>query len=702
MNFTFKQAQIRVEKVRELLNQYNHEYYVLDAPSVSDATYDSLLRELIDLETKFPEIVTPDSPTQRVGGAPAESFKKTRHKYQMLSLNDAFSEQELYDWEKRTLKLLREQPIANSQKLEYFCELKIDGLSLMLTYENGVLRTGATRGDGLVGEDVTRNIKAIGSIPLTLREIPNHKSQIPNNIQNSNSKIRALNSNFKFQISNSIRERIDVRGEVFMSNKVFEAVNAELAKKGEKIYANPRNLAAGTLRQLDPKVVRSRNLDSYFYEVYTDLGAKTHAEKHEILAKMGLKTSEHVRHCKNLREVINTIRQWGEDRLKLPFQVDGVVIIVNDNKLYEALGSVGKAPRGAIAYKFPAEQGTTKIIDIVTNVGRTGAITPVAIMEPVRLAGTTVTRATLHNEDEINRKDIRIGDTVVVQKAGDIIPEVVQSLPDLRTGKEKKYVFPRVCPICGGPVIRPEGEAVARCTAKNCFAIEIQRISHFVSRDAFNIDGLGEKIIEQLVQEGLITDAADLFRLTEGDVEPLERFAEKSAQNLIDSIKSNTKITLNRFLYALGIRFVGAVTANDIANHFGTLEAIKKAGQEELEAIEGVGPVAAQSIYEWFRDSKNIDLLNRLRAYGVSVQQSKLKTQNSKLKGLSFVITGSLSTMSREEAEQKIRDLGGKATSSVSKNTTYLVVGENPGSKLAKAEALGVKVIGESELLKLL
>ena len=670
----------RVKKIRELLNQYNHEYYVLDQPTVSDATYDSLMRELKELEGNSPQLVTSDSPTQRVGGQPAKGFTKTRHKYQMLSLNDAFSEQELYDWEKRTLKLLKDvtshgKPVTN---IDYFCELKIDGLSLMLTYEKGILKTGATRGDGKVGEDVTANIKVIKSIPLSL-------------IQNS-----------KFKIQNSGDSRIDVRGEVFMSNEVFEAVNADLAKSGEKIYANPRNLAAGTLRQLDPKIVSQRKLDSYIYEIYTEVGAKTHKEKHEALADMGFKTSKYVRHCKDITSVIDYCREMGIERASLPFQVDGVVININNNEIFEALGSVGKAPRGAIAFKFPAEQGTTKIIDIVTNVGRTGAITPVAIMEPVQLAGTTVTRATLHNEDEIGRKDIRIGDTVVVQKAGDIIPEVVQSLPNLRTGKEKKYVFPKVCPICGGPVIRPEGEAVARCTAKNCFAIEIQRIGHFVSRDAFNIDGLGEKIIEQLVQEGLITDASDLFRLTEGDVEPLERFAEKSAQNLVESIKSNTKITLNRFLYALGIRFVGAVTANDIANHFGTLGAIQKASSEELEAIPGVGPVAAKSVYEWFRDPKNIELLSKLKRYGVVIQYSKYKIQNTKLSGQSFVITGSLSTMSREEAEQKIRDLGGKATSTVSKNTTYLVAGENPGSKLAKAKALGVKSITAKELLELL
>ncbi len=487
-----------------------------------------------------------------------------------------------------------------------------------------------------------------------------------------------------------------------MSNDSFRAVNKEMAKKEEKNYANPRNLAAGTLRQLDPKIVKSRKLDSYIYEVYGNIGAKTHEEKHKILANLGFKTSKYVKYCKNISEVIKYCREVSKERPKLPFQVDGVVVIVNDNNLYERLGSVGKAPRGAIAYKFPAEQGTTKIIDIQTNVGRTGAITPFAVMEPVCLAGTTVTRATLHNEDEIKRKDILIGDTVVVQKAGDIIPEVVGSLPELRTGKEKKFKMPKRCPVCGGPVLKPEGEAVARCVAESCFAIEMQRVEHFVGRNAFNIEGLGEKIIEQLFQEGLISDAADLFALKEGDLEPLERFAEKSASNLVESIKMNKNITLNKFLYSLGIRHVGSITANDITNHLGSLERIKKASIQELEQIEGVGPVAAKSIYEWFRNKNNLRLLRKLKTHEVRVQNPKPKTQNPKLRGLSFVITGSLESISREEAEQRIRELDGKATSSVSKSTTYLVAGENPGSKLAKAEVLGVKIINEKDFLGLI
>jgi DNA ligase (NAD+) len=693
MDLGIKKAKKRAENIRLLINKYNHEYYVLDQPSVSDSVYDSLMKELKSLEKQFPEIITPDSPTQRVGGEPAKKFQKTKHQYRMLSLNDAFSEKELLDWESRVLKLLNNSSIkhqASSIKLDYFCELKIDGLSIMLTYENGSLVRGATRGDGTIGEDVTNNIRVIPSIPLSLKALST-KHQAPNKNRNS-----------KIETKNYIKVRLDVRGEIYMPNKVFEEVNEEMVKKGDKIYANPRNLAAGTLRQLDSRIVRSRNLDSYIYEIYTEVGAETHAEKHEILAGMGFKTSKYVKYCKDINQVLEYCRQVEKERPKLPFQVDGVVINVNNNKLYEKLGSVGKAPRGAIAYKFPAEQGTTKIIDIQTNVGRTGALTPFAIMEPVRLAGTTVTRATLHNEDEIKRKDIWIGDTVVVQKAGDIIPEVVRSIPELRTGKEKKFQMPRICPICGGPVVKPKGEAVARCIATDCFAIEAQRISHFVSRDAFNIEGLGEKIIEQLIQVGLVSDAADLFKLAEGDIKPLERFAEKSAQNLIDSIQSKKEISLNRFIYSLGIRHVGAVTANDIANHFGSLDKIKKASLENLESIEGIGPVAAKSIFEWFKKPKNINFLEKLKSYGVRIQNTKYKIQNTKLEGKTFVITGSLANMSREEAEQKIRELGGKATSAVTKNTSYLVVGENPGSKLQKAESLGVQAIDEGEFSKLL
>lgn len=660
MKLSLIEAKKRAEKLRTEIDKIRYAYHVLDQEIVSEAVKSSLMHELSELETEFPEIVTLDSPTQRVAGEPLSGFKKVTHKRPGMSLNDVFDREELEAWEKRTLKLLETEKMP-----QYFCELKIDGLSVYLTYEKGYLKTAATRGNGRIGEDVTANVRTIESVPLKL--------------------LKPLD--------------VEVRGEVFMSFKEFERVNKEQAKKNLPTYANPRNLAAGTLRQLDPKIVAERKLDFAAWGMF-DSPAKTHEEEHKLARELGFRVEDHSKLCKNLDEVERFLNEWEEKRKKLPYQTDGAVINVNDTKTFSRLGIVGKAPRGAVAWKYSAEQGTTKILDIQVSVGRTGALTPFAIMEPVKLAGTTVTRATLHNEDEVKRKDIRIGDTVIVQKAGDIIPEVVQSLPDLRTGKEKKFEMPKECPVCGGPVVRPEGEAVARCAAKNCFAIEQQKVGHFVSRDAFNIEGLGEKIIEQLFAEGLITDAADLFKLTKGDIEPLERFADKSAENLIESINEHKVVPLNRFIYGLGIRHVGAVTANDLANHFGTLESLKNSSLEELQEMEGIGPVAGESIYNWFRQKQNQEFLNKLEAGGVTIEAPK--KAGNKLSGLTFVITGSLESMTREEAEQKIREQGGKATSSVSAVTSYLVVGDNPGSKLAKAEKLGVKIITEKELISLL
>lgn len=657
VEISFSQAKKRVLKLRELLDQYSHEYYVLDAPTVDDATYDSLNNELKDLESRFPELVTTDSPTQRVGGVASAKFKKLAHAYQMLSLTDVFGTDEILDWEKRIQKLVP------GRRLDYFCELKIDGLSIMLTYENGQFVKGVTRGDGLVGEDVTHNLLTISSIPKKL--------------------------------VGATPAILNVRGEIYISKADFEEINREQAKNGGQIYANPRNLAAGSLRQLDPSVTAKRHLDSYIYEIYDKTSAATHEQKHLLLDGFGFSTSKYVKYCANIDEVIQYCREWDTKRNDLSFQVDGIVINVNDNQTFTDLGAVGKAPRGAVAYKFPAEQVTTVVEDIRVSVGRTGALTPFAVMRPVRVAGSTVSRATLHNEDEIARKDIRIGDTVVLQKAGDIIPEVVRPIIELRTGKERKFTMPNTCPICGGPVVKPTGEAVARCANLNCYAVQSQQLAHFASKDAFDIDGLGEKSIEQLLNEGIVEDAADFFALTEGDLEPLERFAEKSATNLVDAIKSKKKVSLSRFLYALGIRHVGAVTASDLAAHFGDLDKIRKATIEELAEIEGIGMVVAKSVKGWFENPKNLDLLNKFAELGVGYE---VVARSDKLAGQTFVITGSLVHMGREEAEEKIRQLGGKATGSVSKTTSYLVAGENPGSKLAKAESLGVKVIDEEQL----
>lgn len=692
MDLSFEEAKKRAEKLRNELDRIRYEYHVLDKETVSEAAKSSLMHELSQIEEKYPELITPDSPTQRVAGEPLPGFEKVTHARPGLSLNDVFSEEELYAWEKRITKYAEDEGISSYSSsvaernrevgspqgrtinLEYFTELKIDGLSVYLTYENGLLKTAATRGNGKIGEDVTANVKTIEAIPLRLK-IANNQQLITNN------------------------GNIEVRGEVFMTHAELVRINKEREAEGLPTYANPRNLAAGTLRQLDPKLVASRKLEFAAWAVFGS-EAKTHEEEHQLARELGFRVESHSKLCKNIAEVTEFIEKWDKPRHDLPYQTDGMVINVNNNEIFSRLGIVGKAPRGSVAWKYSAEQATTKILEIRTNVGRTGAITPFAVMEPVKLAGTTVSRATLHNEDEIKRKDIRVGDTVIVQKAGDIIPEVVESLPNLRTGAEKVFEMPKECPVCGGSVIKPEGEAVARCGSQSCFAIERERIIHFVSRDAFNIEGLGEKIVEQLINEGLISDSADLFRLTVGDLEPLERFAEKSAVNLIDSINEHKNIPLNRFIYALGIRHVGAIGANDLANHFGSLELLKKATFEELESIEGVGPVAAKSIYEWFRTPKNEDLIRKLFDGGVEIERPKMVS--NKLANMTFVITGSLENMSREETEQKIRELGGKASSSVSPKTSYLVVGDKPGSKLAKAEKFGVKIINEEELINLL
>lgn len=655
----------RIEKLRKLIDHYRYNYHVLDKSLVSDEINDSLKHELQNLEDQYPEFITPDSPTQRVGGKPLEKFEKVSHSQPMLSLTDAFSFEELQSWEERIKKL------APRDKFDYFAELKIDGFAVTLIYENGILVTGATRGDGFTGEDVTSNLKTIESIPLRLNQI------------------RGIN----------INQRIEVRGEVFMSKKEFERINKEQKKKGLPTYANPRNLGAGSVRQLDPKITASRKLDSYMYELVTDLGQESHQEKHEIIKKLGFKTSTYVKYCKNIEEVDKCFRYWENRKNDLPFLIDGMVVIVNNLALEKKLGTVGKAPRWSVALKFAPEQTTTILENIKVSLGRTGALTPYAVLRPVQVAGSTISRATLHNEDEIKRKDLKIGDTVIIQKAGDVIPEVVKPLKELRTGKEKEFKMPRRCPICGGRVIRPEGEAIARCANSKCWAIEREKIKHFVSKEAFDIEGLGEKIVDQLIEVGLISDPGDIFAIRREDVEPLERFAEKSAENLEESIQLHKKITLPRLIYALGIRQVGIETASDLADYFGSLEKLEKASAPKLQEIADIGPVAAKSIYLWFRNPRNKKLLEKLKKYGVSYEKV-IKT--SELRGLSFVITGELDSMTREQAQEEIRKRGGDASSTVSKNTSYLVVGENPGSKLQKAETFGVKTISEKEFIKLL
>lgn len=661
---TKEEARQRIEQLKKEIDKIRYAYHVLDKQIVSDAVKDSLQHELQELEAKYPEFITPDSPTQRVGGKPLDKFKKVKHSVWMLSLTDAFSVEEMKAWQDRIARFINLSP----DSFDYYAELKMDGLAVSLVYENGLLKYGATRGDGITGEDVTQNLKTIEAIPL--------------------------------KIPTSLSKTIEVRGEAFMTLKAFEEVNKEQEKKGEPKFANPRNAAAGSIRQLDPKVTASRKLSFYAYDLITDLGQKTHQQAHEIMKELGFPTNPHNQYCKNLDEVIAYHEKWAKKRQELPYWTDGIVVVVNNLELLKKLGVVGKAPRGMIAYKFPPEEATTVVEDIIVQVGRTGALTPVAVLRPVLVAGSTISRATLHNEDEIRRKDVRIGDTVVVHKAGDVIPEVASVIKDMRTGKEKIFEMPKKCPVCGGPVVRPKGEAISRCINKKCFAQNFRRYTHFVSKSAFDITGLGPKILKKFIDEGLVKDPADLFSLTEGDISPLERFAEKSAKNIVESIQSRKKISLARFLYALGIRNVGEETAYDLAEYFGSLEKIKKASLQEIEKVYDIGPVVARSIYEFFQDKENLKFIDRLLKAGVEIEEPEKKGKRP-LEGLTFVFTGGLKSLTREEAKNLVREAGGEVSESVSKKTSYVVVGAEPGSKYEKARALGVKIIGEEEFLKM-
>ncbi|MCX6723317.1 MAG: NAD-dependent DNA ligase LigA [Candidatus Staskawiczbacteria bacterium] len=671
-----QQAKQRINKLREVINHHRYLYHVQDKQEISDSALDSLKKELFDLEQQFPDLVTADSPTQRVGGKPLKAFKKIKHSQRMLSFNDGFSKTDMEDWQERFMKLV---PEKDKNKINYYCELKIDGLAIELIYKDGYLQTGATRGDGNVGEDITQNLKTVEAIPLTI------------DVGDGDAGLRRLRP--------ASQKEIIVRGEVFITKKEFKRINKEQKEKGLAVYANPRNIAAGSVRQLDPRIASSRKLDSFAYELLTDFGQKTHEDKHKILKNLGFKTNKHNKYCKSLEEVLHFREHWIKEREKLDYEIDGIVVIINNNEIFEKLGFVGKAPRGAIAYKFPQAQSTTKVLDIIVQVGRTGAMTPVAILEPVQVTGITISRATLHNEDEIKRLGLKIGDTVIVGRAGDVIPDIIKVLPELRTGHEKNFKMPKKCPSCGTKLIKIEGEVLLRCPNKNCFAQKRRNFYHFVSRTAFNMDGLGPKIIDRLLDEGLVQTPADLFELKEGDLSGLERFAEKSAENLIKSIKEKNEITLSRFIYALGIRNVGEETAIDLAKHFGSIKKIREAKLEDFDRISDIGPVVSKSIYEWFNEKDNVKFLEKLQKF-VKTQNPKPKTQ--KLDGLNFVLTGTLESMSRDEAKAKIRELGGDISESVSSKTSYVVVGLEPGSKAEKAKKLGVKTLSEKEFFKLI
>lgn len=656
------QAKDRIEKLKKLVNYHRHLYHVLDRQEISDEALDSLKKELFDLEQQFPDLITDDSPTQRVGGQPLKEFKKVPHRARMLSLNDVFSQQDLNEWRVRIAKLLASPEQA---ELDFYCELKIDGLAMELEYKNGFLVRGSTRGDGMVGEDITQNLKTVEAIPLVI----------------------------------GYKEPLVVRGEVYISKKEFAVINKAQETRGLPPYANPRNIAAGSVRQLDSKVTAERNLDSFAYDIIVGPPTLTHEQKHEKLKELGFKTNAKNRHCKTLQDIFHFYEHVGKMREKLAYEIDGVVVIVNDNALFEKLGVAGKAPRGAVAYKFAQSQAATVLEDIVLQVGRTGAVTPVAVLKPVQITGITVTRATLHNEDEINRLGIKIKDTVIVGRAGDVIPEVVKALPELRTGKEKTFAMPKHCPSCDASLEKSDGEVLWRCPNQNCFARQRRQFYHFVSRSAFNIDGLGPKIIDRLLDEGLVVDMADIFSLKEADLAGLERFAETSAKNLVRAIQEKRIIALPRFIYALGIRNVGSETAVDLARHFGDISVLKNAGLEEFDQIANVGPIVSASIYEWFCDKHNRKFLEKLLK---KVTVEKAVATGSKLAGKTFVLTGTMEAMGRDEAKEKVRVLGGQISESVSAKTDFLVAGENAGSKLEKAQKLGVKIIGEKEFLNLL
>jgi len=697
---TKEEAKKRIEKLKKVINHHRYLYHVLNKQEISDAALDSLKHELFKLEEMYPEFITPDSPTQRVAGKPLEGFKKVSHPLPMLSMEDVFSEKELRDWEDYLNRLA---PHHFSQKsgegVEYFAELKIDGFAITLIYENGIFLAGATRGDGKIGEDVTQNLKTIESIPLSLeirRKLPENE-EIAKNLQKLIEK-----------------GKIEIRGEVYMEKKAFEKFNEEQRKRSLAPFANPRNLAAGSIRQLNPKLAASRPLKFLAYDIVTDFGQEKHSQEHRILTALGFKTDPG-RECQSLQETVEFWREVAKKRETLPFLIDGIVINIDDNSLFKKLGVVGKSPRGSRAFKFAPQQATTVIEDIKLQVGRTGAVTPVAHLKPVQVGGVTITRATLHNEDEIKRLGVKIGDTVIVGRAGDVIPDVVKVLPDLRTGKEREFHFPKNCPVCEAKLKRPESEVVWRCPNPNCGARKRESLYHFTSKKAFDIEGLGPKIIDQLIDENLISSAPDLFELKEGDLIPLERFAEKKTQNIIEAIKKSKKISLARFIFSLGIRHVGEETAIALANYLssvsedgdemkfhrlGSIEKLKKTTKEELEKIPDIGPEVSESIYDFFQEKRNQKLIDDLIRAGVKILTPE--RVGKKLTGRTFVLTGTLETITREEAKEKIRLLGGEISETVSKKTNYIIVGKKPGSKYERAKELGVKTINEKEFLHLI
>lgn len=653
----------QIDSLVEVLNQYGYAYYVLDKPTVPDAEYDQKMRELQALEKKYPEWMREDSPTQRVGGKPLAVFQKVTHNIPMLSLGNAFNEQDLRDFAKRAGNGI-------SDEVSFVCELKIDGLAISLTYQDGKFIQGATRGDGRIGEDITSNLRTIRSIPLSIPE----------------------------------QNRLEVRGEAFMPHKSFLALNEAREKKEEEPFANPRNAAAGSLRQLDPKIAAERNLDVFLYGVgeWENSDLESHSERLTRLRELGFKTNKEWRKCKDIDEVLEYIAYWTEHRKDLNYEIDGIVIKVDNLEQQDELGFTAKSPRWAIAYKFPAEEAVTTLKEIELSIGRTGVVTPTAILDPVRIAGTTVQRASLHNEDLIREQDIRIGDRVVIKKAGDIIPKVVRSLTDQRTGEEKEFHMPTECPACGNELVRLEEEVALRCINPNCPAQLMEGLIHFVSRNAMNIDGLGEKVIMQLFHENLVETIADLYRLQKEDLLKLERMGEKSVTNLLEAIEKSKGNSLERLLFGLGIRFIGSKAAQTLAMELETMERLQQASFEEIVAIEEIGEKMADSIVTYFDEEKVTQLLDELKELGVNMTYTGPRksdvAEDTIFSGKTVVLTGKLEEYSRKEAKELIESLGGSVTGSVSKKTDIVVAGADAGSKLEKAEKLGIDIWSEAQL----
>jgi len=694
------EAKKRIEKLCKEINYHRYLYAVHDIQEISEAALDGLKKELFDLERKFPDFVSPDSPTQRVEGKALDKFEKVTHATRMYSLFDAFDEKDMKEWEERMKKKLGNWEIR--KLVNYYCELKFDGLAMSLIYRKGVFVRGATRGDGFVGENVTNNLKTVESIPLRLR--------VPSNIELE--KAGFNDSQIKSVISLLEKGEIEIRGEALMTTKVFNELNKKYKSEGKSELSNPRNGAAGSIRQLDPKITRERKLDFFVYGLASDFGLSTHEQELKLAGLFGFKVLKENKFCKNLDEVEKFHEYWEENRGKLEMEVDGVVVKVNSLELWKILGIVGKAPRFAMAYKFSAEQATTKVIHVDWLIGRTGVLTPRATLLPVKVGGVTISHSTLHNMDEIRRLDLKIGDTVIIERAGDVIPKIIQVLKKLRQGNEKKISEPKHCPICNSSVLKVPGEVAYKCTNKNCFAMTLRRLSHWSSKGAMDIEGLGPKIVEQLMKEKLVNDVADFYELTVGDLKPLERFADKSAENLIKAIKEKKELDLAKFIYGLGIHYVGEETAIFLSKKLKVkstklsdlLSEIQKYDIEDFEDFEDIGPVVAESLYEWFRDEKNIELLKKLDNDGIKLKIKNLenKTQNSTFERKTVVLTGTMFELTRNEAKAKIRELGGKISSSVSKKTDFVVAGKKAGSKLEKAKKLGVEILSEEDLLRII